>query len=176
MGRTKETLGEVVLKGALNSDGVLVTQRDQNLNATEGWAATTPPSGKAHYAVGCRFTDTANGAVYYNTGSVTSCTFTMVGTVAAGSVVLANLATGIAPSHVVKFAGKHTTAGGSATEAFTVTGVAATDIVVATLQTKGASPQTIVTTAPTLNTITVVFSADPSTDHVVSYVVYRAAS
>lgn len=92
------------------------------------------------------------------------------------NVTLGKLATGVAPSHVVKFAGKHTTAGGSATEAFTVTGVADTDIVVATLDTKGGTPVTIVTSQPTLNTVTVVFSGDPSTDHVVSYVVYRAAS
>lgn len=95
---------------------------------------------------------------------------------ASGSVTLAKLATGITPSHVVKFAGKYTTLGGAASEAQTVTGVAATDIVVATLQAKGATPRTILTAAPTTNTLTYVFSGDPSTDHVISYVVYRAAS
>lgn len=95
---------------------------------------------------------------------------------AAGAVTLAKLATGITPSHVVKFAGKYTTLGGSATEAQTLAGVASTDIVIATLQTKGATPRTILTTAPTTNTLTYVFSGDPSTDHVVSYMVLRAAS
>lgn len=99
-----------------------------------------------------------------------------VDTLPAGSITLSELASGIAPSHVVKFAGKYTTLGGSATEAQTVTGVAATDIVVATLQDKGATPRTILTSKPTLNTITYIFSGDPSTDHVVSYVVLRAAS
>lgn len=92
------------------------------------------------------------------------------------NVTLAKLAAGITPSHIVVFAGKYTTLGGSATEAQTVTGVASTDIVLATLQAKGATPRTILTSAPTLNTITYVFSGDPSTDHVVSYQVLRAAS
>jgi hypothetical protein len=95
---------------------------------------------------------------------------------AAGAVTLAKLASGVAPSHVVKYAGKYTTTGGSATEAQTLSGVAATDIVIATLQDAGVSPETILTAKPTLNTITYVFSGDPSTDHVVSYMVLRAAS
>lgn len=92
------------------------------------------------------------------------------------NVTLAKLAAGITPSHVVKFAGKYTTLGGSATEAQTLSGVLSTDVVVGTLQAKGGTPRTILTTAPTTDTITYVFSGDPSTDHVVSYVVYRAAS
>lgn len=96
--------------------------------------------------------------------------------IADSAVTLAKLAAGVSPSHVVKFAGKHTTAGGSATEVKTVTGVAATDIVVVTLQTKGATPRTIITAAPTTNTITYLFSGDPSTDHIVAYTVLRAAA
>lgn len=96
--------------------------------------------------------------------------------IGAGKVLLAMLGAGITPSHVVKFAGKYTTLGGSATEAQTVSGVAATDIVIVCLQQKGATPRTILTAAPTTNTITYVFSGDPSTDHIVSYQVLRAAS
>lgn len=96
-------------------------------------------------------------------------------TPADASVTLAKLATGVSPSHVVKFAAKYTTLGGSATEAITVTGVASTDIVIVSLNTKGATPRTILTAAPTTNTITLVFSGDPSTDHVVAYMVLRAA-
>lgn len=96
--------------------------------------------------------------------------------IGAGKVLLAMLGSGIAPSHVVKFAGKHTTTGGSATEAFTVTGVADTDIVFAQLQTAGLTPRAILTAAPTLNTVTLVFDGDPSTDHVVAYQVLRAAT
>ncbi len=94
----------------------------------------------------------------------------------AGSVLLAALGSGIAPSHIVKFAGKHTTTGGSASEAFTVSGVLSSDIVFVTLQAQGVTPRTVLTAAPTSNTITVVFSGDPSSDHVVSYQVLRAAS
>lgn len=93
----------------------------------------------------------------------------------AAKVLLGTLISNLTPSHTVKFAGTHTTVGGSATEAVTVTGVASTDVVVATLKTKGASPVTIVTSAPTTDTLTFVFSADPAADHVVSYVVYRTA-
>jgi hypothetical protein len=93
------------------------------------------------------------------------------------AVTLAKLASGITPSHVVKFAGKHTTTGGSATEAFTVTGVvAATDIVIASMTTATGTPRTLLTTALTDNTITCVFSGDPSTTHVVSYQVLRAVA
>ncbi len=86
------------------------------------------------------------------------------------------LGAGIAPSHVVKYAGKHTTLGGAAAEAITISGVAATDIVIVTIQTVGLSPVTVVKAVPTTNTVTVTFSADPSTDHIVSYVVLRAAA
>lgn len=99
-----------------------------------------------------------------------------LGAISSNTITLAMLTSGIAPSHVVKFAGKHTTTGGSATDAFTVTGVATTDIVFATVQTVGVTPRTIVSAAPTLNTVTVVWSGDPSTDHIVSYQVLRAAS
>lgn len=81
---------------------------------------------------------------------------------------------GVNPAFVTKFAGKYTTLGGSATEAQTVTGVLSTDVVIATLNTKGATPRTILTAAPTTNTITYVFSGDPSTDHVVAYQILRA--
>lgn len=96
--------------------------------------------------------------------------------IADANVTLAKLASGITPSHVVKFAGKHTTTGGNATETFTVTGLASTDVILATLQAKGGTPRTILTVAPTTDTVTLVFSGDPSTDHVVSYVAWRAAS
>lgn len=97
-------------------------------------------------------------------------------TIAAGGVLLASLATGVKPSHIVKFAANQATTGGSATLAVTVTGVAATDIVLATIKTVGGTPRTIVSVAATLNTITFVFSGDPSTDHVVAYQVLRAAA
>jgi len=78
-------------------------------------------------------------------------------------------------SHKVVYAGKHTsTANGGGVNAVTVTGVLATDIVFVTLQTEGASPESIVKAVPSTNTITITFSGDPSTDHIVAYQVLRA--
>jgi hypothetical protein len=79
------------------------------------------------------------------------------------------------PAYVVKYAGTHTSTN-NATNTITVTGVAATDLVFVQLKVKGASPVTILTAAPTTNTITVVFSGAPSTDHVLVYQVLRAVS
>lgn len=92
------------------------------------------------------------------------------------NVTLAKLASGIAPSHVVKFAGKFTTAGGDANEQASVPGVVAGDIVIACLQDKGASPVTLLTSKPGTDVIDFIMSADPSTDHVISYQVLRAAA
>lgn len=92
------------------------------------------------------------------------------------AVSLEHLDSGIAPSHVVKYAGKATTVGGAAAEAITVTGVAATDIVLVTLQTEGAVARSIVKAVPSTDTITVTFSGDPANDHIVAYQVLRAAT
>jgi hypothetical protein len=93
------------------------------------------------------------------------------------NVTLAKLAAGITPSHVVKFADdSFTTLGGAAAEVITVTGVLATDVVHVTMREQGAAPQTILKAVPTTDTITVTFSGDPSTDHVVAYSVLRAAA
>lgn len=92
------------------------------------------------------------------------------------AISLEHLDSGIAPSHVVKYAGTFTTAGGDDTETITVTGAAATDLVFVQLWEKGATPRTILTAVPSTDTITVVFSGDPSTDHKLYYQVVRAAS
>lgn len=70
--------------------------------------------------------------------------------------------------------GRFTSAGGDVNEDVTIAGVQASDCVTATLNVKGASPQTIVTAEyQAANTVRVVFSADPSTDHEFTVVVYR---
>lgn len=93
-----------------------------------------------------------------------------------GNVSLGQKLSDLFPTYFVALAGKYTTLGGSATEAAVVTGVLATDVAIVSLQTKGATPRTILTAAPTADTLTVVFSGDPSTDHVVSYMVLRAVT
>jgi hypothetical protein len=82
MARTRETIGEVVLKGALNANGVLVTQRDQNLLVTACAGATgIMPDQKPGYAMGAEFTDTTTGYRYQNTGTTALCTFSLTATV-----------------------------------------------------------------------------------------------
>lgn len=90
------------------------------------------------------------------------------------NVTLAKLAAGITPSHVIKFAGKDVSAGGSATVTITATGVAATDIVFAQIQ-ASANAVTVQKVTPTTNTITVLCSGDPGAV-TMSYEALRAAS
>jgi hypothetical protein len=94
----------------------------------------------------------------------------------AGAVELANLAAGITPSHVVKYAGQTTTLGGAAAEAFTVTGIAATDLAFVQIVNNGTSNVTALQAVCTLNTLTVTFSADPVADTVFNYQILRAAT
>ncbi len=93
------------------------------------------------------------------------------------NVTLAKLASGIAPSHVVKFAGKITWSGSGASLATTVAGVASTDIVTASIQGAPTQAAYIASITPTTNTITIVLSAaNTSNDAVISYQVLRAAA
>jgi hypothetical protein len=85
MARTRETIGEVVLKGAKNADGKLVTQRDQDLLVKECYG-TSVPSATAGYAMGCTFFNTSTGHIYVNTGSITSCTFNDVGAISSSEI------------------------------------------------------------------------------------------
>ncbi len=94
-----------------------------------------------------------------------------------GSVTLAKLASGVTPSHVVKYAGNFTWSGSGASKAQTVTGVAATDTVIVTIKTAPTQAAYVVSAAPTTNTITVTLSAaNTSNDAVISYTVFRAAA
>ena len=78
-----------------------------------------------------------------------------------------------APSHYVAYAGTHTTVGGAAAEAITVTGAAATDVVMINYNTTN-DTDSILKAVVTANTLTVTCSADPSTAHAFSYALLRA--
>ena len=52
----------------------------------------------------------------------------ILATLPPASVTLAELSAGIAMSHIVKFAGEHTTVGGAATESITITGALVGDL------------------------------------------------
>ena len=66
------------------------------------------------------------------------------------------------------------TAGGDATETITVTGASVGDSALVTVNTVGSTPRTVTTAKVTAaDTLTVTLSGDPSTDHVLNYVVFK---
>lgn len=92
------------------------------------------------------------------------------------NVTLAKLATGITPSHVVKFAGTSPAYGGGGTStAITVTGAASTDVATAVIR-ASTNAVSIVKAVLTTDTLTVHFSADPGAATTVDYSVLRAAA
>lgn len=91
------------------------------------------------------------------------------------NVTLAKLAAGIAPSHVIKFAGTQANGGGSATIAITVTGLTTSYIPFAQLQ-SSTNAVTIQKVTPSSNTITVLLSGDPGAGTVISYEALLAAA
>lgn len=91
------------------------------------------------------------------------------------NVTLAKLAAGITPSHIVKFAGKANYGGGGTSTAIAVVGVVATDVVGAFIE-ASTNAVSVVKVVPTVDTITVHFSADPGAGTIVSYQALRAAS
>jgi hypothetical protein len=156
---------------------VQVSMTDEFGNAMEVKCLVADiPSAVAGYAVGCELIAEDTGAHYYNTGTTASCSFVVGGTVTNGSITLAKLATGITPSHIVKYAGQSTTVGGAASEAFTVTGIAATDLAFVQIVDNGTENVTALQAVCTTNTLTVTFSADPDTDTVFNYQILRAAA
>lgn len=162
----------------LNEDGLVI---DGN-KTTSG--APTATAGK--FAAGAIIQNTNTGIVYINSGSTASPVFTAMSATVPGSntittamlqaasVTLAKLATGIAPSHVVKFAGT-ATGGTTATRAYTVTGALSSDVATAVIR---ASTNAVSIQKATLSTdtLTVLFSADPGASTTVDYSVLRAAA
>jgi len=153
-----------------------------------GTTGTTPSD--AYFSKGAILLHATDGTLYQNTAAdgVTPTWVQLTNVVPgsntittamlqAASVTLAKLATGIAPSHVVKYAGTKTTVGGSATETFTITGAATSDFAQVTLSDDGTNNVTIKSAKITAsNTLTVVFSADPGNDATFTYSVLRAAA
>lgn len=92
------------------------------------------------------------------------------------AVTLAKLATGISPSHVVKFSEIRTTVGGAATEQFTFTGALVTDLVHTQLIVQGTGVVTILTASVLSSDIVAVeFSANPQNDAILLITILRAA-
>ena len=87
------------------------------------------------------------------------------------NVTVAKLAVALQPSHVVKYAGVATTAGGDADEVLSVDGALATDIAVVM---KKSGTGYVLAAAVDTDVINVTMSEDPGAASVLSYVVYRA--
>lgn len=100
---------------------------------------------------------------------------TIVDPLAAHSLSCVALRAGGPANFEVFAAGTFTTAGGDAAESITVAGVKASDVCLVQVQTKGASPVTVDEAICAAGAITVEMSADPADDHVLNYVVLRAA-
>lgn len=122
------------------------------------------------------FNDVANklhlGDVIYCNASDTSEYVEVTSANGVTPVTVASI-TGSAADNPTVFSKLHTTAGGGASEAITATGVLATDVALVTVNTVGGTPVTITTAACTADTVTVVCSADPSTDHIFNVAVIR---
>lgn len=92
--------------------------------------------------------------------------------------VTTNVTTAVLVSNLVAAqtiaAGLFTTAGGDVTETITATGALATDTAIVTVNTVGSTPRIIITAIGATDAITVTFDGDPSTDHVLNYMVVRA--
>lgn len=77
------------------------------------------------------------------------------------------------PSYYIAYAGSHTTVGGAAAEAVTITGALTTDIPIVIYNTTN-DTDSILKVVMTANTMTVTCSADPATDHAFTYMLLRA--
>jgi len=82
------------------------------------------------------------------------------------------LRNGCLPNFDIVAAGRHTTVGGQAAEAITVSGVLATDVAFASYSTTN-DTDVIAKVVCTANTVTVTGSADPGVAHAIDYVVLR---
>lgn len=97
--------------------------------------------------------------------------------IANANVTLAKLASGITPSHIIKFSAKVTTVGGAAAEAFAVVGaLAATDNAFVQVVDNGTGNVTVLQAVVTNDTLTVTFSGNPGNDAIINYQLVRAAS
>lgn len=116
-------------------------------------------------ASGVAAAQTLSGDVTVSNAGVTA--------IGANKVTAAMLATAIAPSHVVKYAGEFTTAGGDVSESIPVVGALGTDIAIVL---KKSGTGVVEAAAAGADAIAVTMSADPGAATVLSYIVMRATA
>lgn len=170
-----------VIGDAVDVDEVTLAEGNILLGNSSGVGAALDASGDTKMLVGNSTSITSvamSGDVTMTNTGVTALGADVVDSaeITDNAVSLEHLDDGVLPSHVVKYAGEFTTAGGDANETISVSGALASDIVLVTLHTKGGTPVTILMASASTDQIDVVMSADPSTDHVLSYMVLRAAA
>ncbi len=131
---------------------------------TKAFCTGTPPTTASKFIHGAIITqtDTATGARanFENTGSTASPVWSLM-SVGASSIALAATTAAYA--------------GGGTSNAFTATGLLATDIVSAVIRTS-TNAVAIAKAIPTANTLTVTFTADPGATTTVDYIAVRATA
>lgn len=163
--------GGSILGDVVQSAEVALAEGSLMIGNSSGVGAALDASGDGYVVVGNATTATSvavSGAI-----SLTNAGVTAIGN---NQVSIEHLDSGIAPAYFVAYAGSHTTAGGDAAEVISVVGATATDLAFVQLHTEGSSPVTVDAAAAATDAINVTMSADPSTDHVLKYMVLRVAS
>lgn len=197
---TNNTVAEVIAAGFLNGivkEGIPISESNMALVATRATPNAkavqvnlfdiTYANGDWSLSANSTPLSLANGQIFVGNAGGIATGVTMSGdatisntgviTTGNGAITLAKLAAGVAPAGVVKFMGQHTTVGGSASEAITVTGaVAATDRAFVQVVDNGTGNVTVLEAVVTDNTLTVTFSGDPGADTIINYQLLRAAS
>jgi hypothetical protein len=94
--RSHWRVGEIGFEGNAKSAYITVLARDNSSNILLMKVTTSGqlPSAVAGYAYGCLAICADSGALYYNSGGATSCTFTAIGTVTSNSLTTAMLQAG----------------------------------------------------------------------------------
>lgn len=93
-----------------------------------------------------------------------------------GAVTLAKLGAGVTPVSLIISQGAVASAGGDATEVVSDAAINVGDTAIVWVQKAGTVPRTVDSWVITDNTLTVTLSGDPSTDHTIAYIVFRAAA
>lgn len=92
------------------------------------------------------------------------------------AVTLDKLAEIVEPSHIVKFAGSATTAGGAAAEDIAVAGALVTDLAFVQVSDDGTNNVTVLSAIAAADKITVTYSGNPGADLDISYQLLRATA
>jgi len=93
--------------------------------------------------------------------------------IADDAISLEHLDAAITPTMIPLYSGQITTTGGTAAEAETISGIAATDYAIITVVSGTA---VYGSAACTTNTLTVTFDVNPSSDTIYNYLIFRAAA